>query len=74
MSEKSPRIRPHERAATVLGAEQAKRALNSDQHRRLGQMSITDGVPIPREAPPEIPTEVESVLEHRTMPPLDGPR
>jgi hypothetical protein len=56
MSDKNPRIQPH--ATTMI--ELARRGsemyhypklpvLNADQHRKIGQMSLTDGVPIIRE-------------------------
>lgn len=52
--EGAPRLKPH---LTMQGlAEVGKRMyhpLNPDQQRKIGQMSLTDGMPIVREAPSE---------------------
>lgn len=62
--EANPFIRKNEKIAIRVDAEEAKhqtggrendrRLLNPDQERRLGRISITDGVPIITEAPEEI--------------------
>ena len=50
--EARPFLRKHDKEAIRTDAREAKRQpLNADQQRALGQMSITDGVPIIREAP-----------------------
>lgn len=63
MSEKNPRIKPH----AVTHIELARKGsedyqyrtlpMTPDQQKKIGQMSITDGVFIPREAPPEPPVD-----------------
>jgi hypothetical protein len=64
MSEKTPRLKPYKRIVRKSERDVIPPIpLSPDQQRRLGQLSPTDGIPIIREAP----TELESVLEHRTM-------
>ena len=58
MSEKTPRIKPHatiELARKGMEAHQYPKlpVLNPDKQRKIGQMSITDGLTIIREAPAE---------------------
>lgn len=55
MSEKTPRLRPVE----VVN----RQPLNADQQRRLGQISITDGVYIPRHSPEEESCYMAEVME-----------
>lgn len=60
MSDKTPRIQPH--ATTMI--ELARKGseiyhyptlpLTADQQKKIGQMSLTDGVIIIKEAPPEL--------------------
>lgn len=76
MSEKTPRLRPHEKTSMVelakLGADMYHRPLNADQQRRLGQMSLTDGVPIIHEAPSDdelmFPLVLRNPVEHGWSP------
>lgn len=52
MAEKTPRLKPHTMTSLAhAGIDMYRPPLNPDQQRRIGQMSLTDGVFIPRETP-----------------------
>lgn len=57
MVEKSPRLKPHSTIELARRGSENYRyptlPLNPDQNRKIGQMSLTDGVFIPREVPEE---------------------
>jgi hypothetical protein len=57
MSDKTPRLQPHTRIELARrGSERytyPTLPLTPDQHRKLGQLPLTDGAPIIRDAPEE---------------------